>query len=98
MLFMRSFPFGLIGGILFLGCLSAGSDAVAKAQQTRDPGQGKIFFQQTCALCHADSSGPGNAVIVKQGPSLVGILGRVAASGANFNYTQAMRNSGLTWD
>jgi glucose/arabinose dehydrogenase len=75
--------------------LAAGGDAVA---QTGDATHGKILFQQSCAICHADTSGPGNAAIVKQGPSLVGVIGRKAASSSNFNYSQALSNSGLTWD
>jgi cytochrome c2 len=42
--------------------------------------------------------GPGNTEIVRQGPSLVGILGRRAGSGSSFNYTKALIESGLTWD
>jgi glucose/arabinose dehydrogenase len=83
---------------LFLAGLCTGNEAAAQVPQAGDPDQGKVYFQQSCAICHADSSGPGNAEIVKQGPSLVGILGRRAGSSSNFNYTQAMLNSGLTWD
>ena len=57
-----------------------------------------MYFQQSCAICHTTSLGPGNAVIVKQGPSLVGIVGRRAGTGLSFNYTRAMIESGLTWD
>ena len=82
--------------VLFLAGLCAVSEA--QVPQDGDPAQGKVFFQQSCALCHADTMGPGNAEIVKQGPSLVGVLGRHAGSGSSFNYTDALRNSGLTWD
>jgi glucose/arabinose dehydrogenase len=98
MLFLPSFSRALVPGILFLAGLGAEGEAAAQVSETGDPSQGKIFFQQSCAICHADSLGPGNAEIVKQGPSLVGILGRHAGSGSNFNYTEAMRNSGLIWD
>jgi glucose/arabinose dehydrogenase len=59
---------------------------------------GKTFFQQNCAVCHADTSGPGNTTIVRQGPSLVGVFGRPAGSGPNFNYTKSLKESGLTWN
>ena len=95
---MQAFARALIPSILLLTGLWAGSEAAAQISETGDPSQGKIFFQQTCALCHSDSLGPGNAAIVKQGPSLVGILGRRAGSSPNFTYTDAMRNAGLTWD
>jgi len=35
---------------------------------------------------------------MKQGPSLVGVLGRPAGSLPHFNYTKAIRGLGLTWD
>jgi glucose/arabinose dehydrogenase len=95
---MRSFPRTLAPGILFLAGLGAGIEAAAQAPQAGDPSHGKLLFQQSCAICHADSLGPGNAEIVKQGPSLVGILGRHAATGSNFNYSKALAASGLTWD
>ena len=68
---------------------AAGSDAAAR---------GKAFFQQSCALCHAVVLGPGNTPTSGQGPSLVGVVGRRAASVANFNYSKAMAGSDLTWD
>ena len=70
----------------------------AQAQDAGDASLGKVTFQQSCAVCHADSMGPGNTEIVKQGPGLVGVVGRHAAASATFNYSAALRNSGLTWD
>jgi glucose/arabinose dehydrogenase len=95
---MYSFARTMVPGILFVAGLGAVNNATAQDSQVGDPGLGKILFQQSCAICHADGLGPGNTEIVKQGPSLVGILGRLAGTAANFNYTEAMRNSGLTWD
>ncbi len=59
--------------------------------------RGKIFFQQNCALCHADTLGPRNVAIGGQGPSLVGIVGRRAASEPDFNYTKALTDAKLVW-
>ena len=98
MLFVRSFARALLQSFLFLSVFDARSEATAQAPQAGDSRQGKIFFQQSCAICHADSLGPGNGVMVRQGPSLVDILGRRAASGLSFNYTKALAASGLTWD
>jgi glucose/arabinose dehydrogenase len=67
----------------------AGSAAAAE-----NADHGKTLFQQSCALCHA--AGPGFAG-GGQGPSLVGVVGRKAAA-AQFAYTQALKNSGITWD
>ena len=63
-----------------------------------DPARGRVLFQQSCALCHASALGPGGQVVSGQGPSLVGVLGRRAASLENFGYSKALRASGLTWD
>jgi glucose/arabinose dehydrogenase len=95
---MHSFARALVPIILFLAGLGAGSEAAAQVPQTGDPSQGKILFQQSCALCHADSLGDGNAPIIKQGPSLVGVVGRRAGSLPDFNYSQALAASGLAWD
>jgi glucose/arabinose dehydrogenase/cytochrome c2 len=63
-----------------------------------DATRGKTYFQISCAVCHSPDLGPDNTVIIKQGPSLVGVVGRAAGSSLHFNYTKAMQDSGLTWD
>ena len=83
--------------ILFLA-LPALSTKAADAPPDGDPGRGKSLFGQTCALCHADSLSPAKTVLIQQGPSLVGVLGRPAGSLPNFAYTKALKGSGLTWD
>jgi glucose/arabinose dehydrogenase/cytochrome c2 len=88
-------------GALVLSTLAvsgAGNPAAAQDQPAGDSGRGKTFFQASCAICHTTSLGPGNTVIVKQGPSLVGVLGRRAGSGLGFNYTKALSDSGIVWD
>ena len=85
-------------GVATLAGLGGMSTVLAQVPQTGDPNRGKNLFQQSCAVCHSDSLGAGNTVVVKQGPSLVGILGRRAGTGAIFHYSQAMSQSGLTWD
>jgi glucose/arabinose dehydrogenase len=82
----------------FFAVLGTASAAADPASSPGDPIRGKVLFQQTCALCHAAALGPGNRVISGQGPSLVGLLGRPAAAVANFNYSSALRTSGITWD
>lgn len=46
-----------------------------------------------CAACHSIEPGK-NGV----GPSLVGVFGSKAGSVAGYAYTEANKNSGLTWD
>jgi glucose/arabinose dehydrogenase/cytochrome c2 len=62
-----------------------------------DAERGKAFFQASCAVCHSPELGPDNTVIMKQGPSLVGVVGRSAGSLPYFSYTKVIRASGLTW-
>jgi glucose/arabinose dehydrogenase/cytochrome c2 len=60
-----------------------------------DAGAGKAFFRQQCALCHSAEPGDNGGA---QGPNLNGVLGRRAASNGDFGYTQALKDSNLTWD
>jgi glucose/arabinose dehydrogenase len=73
-------------------------EAPAGNAQADDASKGKIFFQQNCALCHPTSLGPRNTITVGQGPSLVGVLGRRAATGSSFGYSKALAASGFVWD
>lgn len=63
--------------------------AVASAQ---DAEAGKAVFGK-CKACHSTDAGK-NMV----GPSLHGIVGRKSGTGAGFNYSDAMKNSGKAWD
>jgi cytochrome c len=56
-----------------------------------DPARGERVFA-VCRSCH--SVEPGSNGI---GPSLHGIMGRVAGTVEGFNYSAANRNSGITW-
>jgi glucose/arabinose dehydrogenase/cytochrome c2 len=60
-----------------------------------DANAGKNYFHQQCALCHSAQPGDGGGA---QGPNLDGVVGRHAASDAQFGYTKAMQASNLTWD
>lgn len=68
---------------LFLALPAAAGDASAGAD---------VF--KKCAACH--SIGPGAKT--KVGPELNGVVGRKAGTLAGFSYSDAMKNSGLTWD
>ena len=72
--------------------------ACAQDMPTGDVARGQAYFQVSCALCHSPELGPDNTVITKQGPSLVGVVGRQAGSLPHFTYTAALKASGYTWD
>jgi cytochrome c len=69
--------------------LVAALPAVASAQ---DAEAGKSVFNK-CKACHSAEAGK-NMV----GPSLAGVAGRKAGEVAGFNYSEAMKGSGKTWD
>jgi glucose/arabinose dehydrogenase len=78
--------------------LSLAANLTLAQDPSGDIGHGKRLFQQNCAICHADTLGPGNTTVTRQGPSLVGVFGRRAGAGPNFNYTKSLKECGLTWD
>ena len=66
--------------------------ATNAAHAAGDAAKGKSVFQR-CAICHRDGKDAGNGL----GPNLFGIVGRKAGVVAGFNYSAAMKNSGITW-
>ena len=90
--FIRALVLGLLAG------LGTGKQAAAQTSPAGDVARGKNYFQQSCAICHTTSLGAGNTVIVKQGPSLAGVLGRRAGTSLGFNYSKALGESGIVWD
>jgi glucose/arabinose dehydrogenase len=91
---MNSFARAFIPSVLML----ASHNTLAQLSPPGDAAQGRIFFQQSCAICHSTTLGPGNSVLVKQGPDLIGVVGRRAGTGLSFNYTKALQASGIVWD
>lgn len=53
---------------------------------------GMQVFNEECAECHSVKEGKN-----KKGPSLWNILGRKSASVPDFNYSDAMKASGIVW-
>ena len=66
------------------------STAAASAQ---DVTAGEQSFKK-CLPCHSVGEGAKNKV----GPELNGLDGRKAGTADGFNYTEANKNSGLTWN
>ena len=65
--------------------------ALAPRAQAQDAGE--VVFKRYCGVCHTVEAGKN-----KIGPSLAGIVGRKAGTVPGFNYTEANKNSGVTWD
>src|SRR5205085_202961 len=94
-----SYPSSLaILSSVFLTAALTPANLRAQNAPAGDAARGKTFFEINCAVCHSPVLGPQNLVIMKQGPSLVGVVGRPAGSLPHFNYTKAIREAGITWD
>jgi glucose/arabinose dehydrogenase/cytochrome c2 len=76
-------------------CCAAGFLVASAPAFSADASAGKALFRQRCTVCHTAESGDSGGA---QGPSLIGVLGRPAASAPQFSYTQALRDSKLVWD
>jgi nitrite reductase (NO-forming) len=57
-----------------------------------DVAAGKLVFRK-CQACHSLEPGKNGL-----GPSLAGLIGKKASDVPNYNYSQAMKGSNLTWD
>ncbi len=79
--------------LLMVAAAIAVSSGAALAQNAGDPAAGENVFRQ-CLPCHAIGPGAGTKV----GPELNGLDGRKAASVADYPYSDAMKNSGITWN
>jgi cytochrome c len=63
------------------------------AQDKADPANGEDIFKK-CRACHQVGPDAKNTV----GPALNGLFGRKAGSVEGFAYSDANKNSGVTWD
>lgn len=77
--------------VIFAGMLMIASSGAALAQ---DVNAGEASFKKWCSPCH--DAGPGAKI--KLGPPLNGIDGRKAGTYPGFNYSEANKNSGITWN
>jgi cytochrome c len=57
-----------------------------------DKPDGAVLYVQRCASCHGAPNGQSTLA-----PNLTGVVGRKAAS-TSFNYSAALKASGLTWN
>jgi cytochrome c len=69
------------------------STAAASAAFAQDVAAGKSSFNK-CLACHAIGEGAKNKI----GPELNGLDGRKAGTVEGFSYSDADKNSGITWN
>jgi cytochrome c len=75
-----------------LASLALGVAASRPAAADGDPAKGKVVFNK-CMACHSMQAG-----VNKVGPSLHGVIGSKPGAVAGYNFSAALKNSGLTWD
>ena len=69
------------------------SSIAASAAIAQDVAAGKTSFNK-CMACHAGGEGAKNKV----GPELNGLDGRHSGTAASYSYSDANKNSGITWN
>jgi cytochrome c len=69
------------------------SSATVPAALAQDADAGKAVFNK-CLACHAIGEDAKNKV----GPELNGLDGRKSGTAPGYNYSDANKNSGITWD
>ena len=88
--------------VLALAGCGGAKDQTAASGQTASPttktsASGEVETKTVafvpCMACHSVTAGQ-NGI----GPSLAGVFGRKAASAPGFDYSPALKGSGLTWD
>ena len=83
---MKAFFVIMMSGLAFTASASA---ALAEG----DAAAGESTFK-VCKACHQIGENAKNFV----GPALNGVVGRKAGTYPGYNYSEANKNSGLTWD
>jgi cytochrome c len=61
--------------------------------QAGNAARGERVFNQQCKTCHSLEEGPSLT-----GPTLHGMFGRKAGTAAGFDFSEAMKTSGIVWD
>jgi cytochrome c len=80
--------------VLAAASVLAAAGLHSPAYAAGDAAAGEQIFEHTCNLCHQIGPGAKNYV----GPELNGINGRKAGTADGYDYSAAMKNSGITWN
>jgi cytochrome c len=79
----------LTSGLAAFAFVVLGS-TLSSAGPAQTTGSGKELFEKRCGGCHALDRD-------KEGPRLRGVYGRVAGSADSFKYSDALKQSKITW-
>ena len=83
--------FAKFAGLAAAAVILAVSAAPLSAE---DADAGKAQFIKSCGVCHAVEKD----AAPRQGPNLLGVVGRKAASVDGFKYSEAMKTADWSWD
>src|SRR5215469_1891183 len=90
---MRQMTILLGAAALLLGSSAwTGSRAEVPPVDASQINQGKTFFNDVCGACHTNKPNQNRI-----GPSLFGVVGRLAGSAPGFDYSTAMKGAAVTW-
>ena len=79
--------------LTFSALVALSMTAAASTAMAQDAAAGKTSFNK-CLACHAIGEGAKNKV----GPELNGLDGRKSGTAPDYNYSDANKNSGITWN
>jgi cytochrome c len=80
-----------IRAIRFLTAAFTAVVLIGASQLTPDTSRGRELFERRCTGCHALDS-------MKAAPPLRAVFGRPAAGAARYPYSDALKQSRITWD
>ncbi len=84
---MRSWAVAVVAGFV-------GFATQASAQSAGDAAKGQRVFNQQCRACHTLDKGGASPT----GPNLHGVFGRKAGTAEGYEFSAAMKTSGIVWD
>lgn len=90
---MNFFRAALLGAAFFASLGAPAQAEMTEAGKKAFAAAGKIMFEQRCRSCHSEDPKANS-----YGPSLIGVIGRKAGSLEGFDYSDAMKNSGIVWN
>jgi cytochrome c len=74
-----------------LAALALGITAQAHAAHAADAAHGQELYESRCGGCHSLDAN-------RVGPAHRGVFGRTAGTAPGYNYSAAVKNSGVVWD
>ena len=74
--------------------LIVGLSVTAASAQSGDAARGQRVFNLQCKACHTLEKGGASVT----GPNLHGVFGRKAGTATGFEFSEAMKKSGIIWD